>query len=134
MKFKFASPPASNRDADQGETADQRAPLTPPRGNGPAQDSQRFAQDSHAENRMDKGDSRDSQDSHGSCAACTPEDVAELDALIVRLAELEAPWLGGYLPVIQGARRRMAPIHVAEALSQFRQWVAEAEARTNLNP
>ena len=123
MKFKFASPPASNRDADQGETADQQAPLTPPRSNGPTQDSQRFAQDSHAEIRMNKRDSRDSQDSHGSCAACTPEDVAEL----------EAPWLGGYLPAIQDARRRMAPIHVAEALSQFRQWVAEAEARTTLN-
>jgi hypothetical protein len=61
--------------------------------------------------------------------APTAEDIAELDRLIVRLAELEAPWLAGYLPGMLEARRRMAPIHVAENLSHFRRWVAEAEDR-----
>jgi hypothetical protein len=58
----------------------------------------------------------------------TPEDVAELDALMVRLCELE-PWLAGYLPEMQAARRSMAPANVAESLARFRQWVREAEAR-----
>lgn len=62
--------------------------------------------------------------------APTLEDVDELDRLIVRLVELERPWLEGFLPEIQEARRRMAPIHVAENLANFRRWVAEAEART----
>jgi hypothetical protein len=58
----------------------------------------------------------------------TPEDVAELDALMVRLCELE-PWLAGYLPEMQAARRRMAPGTVAESLACFRRYVREAEAR-----
>lgn len=58
----------------------------------------------------------------------TPEDAAELDALMVRLCELE-PWLAGYLPEMQTARRCMAPANVAESLGNFRQWVREAEAR-----
>ncbi len=58
----------------------------------------------------------------------TPQDVAELDALMVRLCELE-PWLAGYLPEMQAARRSMAPANVAESLARFRQWVREAEAR-----
>lgn len=144
-----------------------------------ANDSQRFAQDSHAENLMDKGDSRDSQHSQdsrrahtknehernlleaaesrigtggmdelrtqagndparlaelarlilASPPAPTAKDVAELDRLIVRLCDLEAPWLEGFLHEIQDARRRMAPVHVAENLANFRRWVSEAEAR-----
>jgi hypothetical protein len=58
----------------------------------------------------------------------TPEDVAELDALMVRLCELET-WLAGYLPEMQAARRSMAPANVAESLARFRQWVREAEVR-----
>lgn len=58
----------------------------------------------------------------------TPEDVAELDALMVRLCELES-WLAGYLPEMQAARRSMAPVNVAESLACFRQYVREAEAR-----
>jgi hypothetical protein len=58
----------------------------------------------------------------------TPEDVAELDALMVRLCELE-PWLAGYLPEMQSARRSMAPANVAQSLACFRQYVREAEAR-----
>jgi hypothetical protein len=58
----------------------------------------------------------------------TPEDVAELDALMVRLCELE-PWLAGYLPEMQAARRSMAPANLAESLTQFRGYVREAEAR-----
>lgn len=133
MKFAFDTADAANpanRRADQGD-----APA--PHDHAPhacrdrfADDSQRFAKDSHAENRMDKGDSRDSRDSHSFPAAHTTEDVAELDRLIVRLAELEAPWLAGYLPGLLDARRRMAPIHVAENLANFRRWVAEAEVRT----
>lgn len=162
MKFKFAAPP------------------------GFAEDSQRFAKDSHAEILYPRGSSRDSQDSHDSRHArtkCEPitgsalltaaearigpgglkelrpqaggdpkrlaelcrlilaappaptaEDVAELDHLIVRLCELEAPWLEGFLPEIQDARRRMAPAHVAENLANFRRWVAEAEKRTASQP
>lgn len=162
MKFKFATPA------------------------GFAEDSQRFANDSHAETRMNKGDSRDSQDSHDSRHArtksepltvrglltaaearigpgglnelrtqaagdperlaelCrlilaappspTDEEIAELDRLIVRLCELEAPWLEGFLPEIQDARRRMAPAHVAENLANFRRWVAAAERRTASEP
>jgi len=60
--------------------------------------------------------------------AFTLEDVAELDALMVRLCELE-PWLAGYLPEMQSARRSMAPANVAQSLTEFRQWVREAEAR-----
>lgn len=58
----------------------------------------------------------------------TPEEVAELDALMVRLCELE-PWLAGYLPEMQTARRSMAPVNVAESLACFRQYVREADAR-----
>jgi hypothetical protein len=58
----------------------------------------------------------------------TPGDVAELDALMVELCELE-PWLAGYLPEMQAARRSMAPAAVAESLTAFRQYVREAEAR-----
>ena len=58
----------------------------------------------------------------------TPEDVAELDALMVRLCELE-PWLSGYLPEMQAARRSMAPANVAESLARFREYVRDAEAR-----
>lgn len=186
MKFAFdtgdAANPADHR-ADQGD-----APV--PHGHAPharrdrfADDPQRFAKDSHAGNRMDKGDSRDSEDSHGSRRAHTKndrltipellravearigsgglnelrsqaggdparlaelarlilaappaptaEDIAELDRLIVRLAELE-PWLAGYLPGLLESRRRMAPIHVAENLFYFRQWVADAEARVQM--
>lgn len=184
MRFKFTSPAVANpanRRTNQGEAADRQDPSTRPHGERLAQDSQRFAQDSHAENRMDKGDSRDSQDSQGSRRAHTKnehererdllaaaesrigpggmdelrtqagddpdrlaelarlilasppaptaEDVAELDRLIVRLCELEKPWLEGFLPEMQDARRRMAPVHVAEALANFRRWVAEAETR-----
>jgi hypothetical protein len=57
-----------------------------------------------------------------------PEDVAELDALMVCLCELE-PWLAGYLPEMQATRRSMAPANVAESLTQFRGYVREAEAR-----
>jgi hypothetical protein len=66
--------------------------------------------------------------------APTAEDVAELDRLIVRLCDLEAPWLEGFLPEMQDARRRMAPVQVAENLANFRRWVAEAEARTTNPP
>lgn len=58
----------------------------------------------------------------------TPDDVAELGALMVELCELE-PWLAGYLPEMQAARRSMAPANVAESLTCFRQYVREAEAR-----
>ncbi|MBW8459149.1 MAG: hypothetical protein K0M58_12015 [Thiobacillus sp.] len=58
----------------------------------------------------------------------TPEDAAELDALMVRLCELEL-WLAGYLPEMRTARRCMAPANVAESLACFRRWVREAEAR-----
>lgn len=58
----------------------------------------------------------------------TPEDAAELDRLMVDLCELE-PWLAGYLPEMQAARRSMAPANVAESLTKFRQYVREAEAR-----
>jgi hypothetical protein len=184
VKFKFSSPPSANpanRRADQGESANGKGPPPHAHGDGFARDSQRFAKDSHAENRMDKGDSRDSQDSHDSRRAHTKneqlttrelltaaesrigpgginelrtqagndpdrlaelarlvlaappaptaEDVAELDRLIVRLCELEKPWLEGYLPTMQDARRRMAPVHVAENVANFRRWVAEAESR-----
>ena len=61
----------------------------------------------------------------------SPEDTAELDALMVRLCELE-PWLIGYLPEMQTARRCMAPANVAESLACFRQYVREAEAKTAL--
>lgn len=151
-----------------------------------ATDSQRFANDSHAETLYPCGDSRDSRDSHDSRRrahtenehesersllaatearigraglnelrtqarndperlaelarlilaappAPTAEDVAELARLIVRLCELEAPWLEGTLPAMQDARRRMAPVHVAENLASFRRWVAEAEARPSAN-
>lgn len=57
-----------------------------------------------------------------------PEDLVELDALMVRLCELE-PWLAGYLPEMQTARRCMAPANVAESLARFRQYVREAEAK-----
>ena len=56
----------------------------------------------------------------------TPVEVAELDALIIRLCEIE-PWLAGYLPEMQEARRRMAPANVADSLAHFRHWVREAE-------
>jgi len=58
----------------------------------------------------------------------SPEEVSELDRLIVRLCELE-PWLAGYLPEIQEARRCMAPADVADNLARFRQWVREAECK-----
>ena len=58
----------------------------------------------------------------------TPEDAAELDALMVRLCELE-PWLTGYLSEMQSARRSMAPANVAGSLAEFRRFVREAEAR-----
>ncbi|MDA8129665.1 MAG: hypothetical protein M0Z73_13345 [Betaproteobacteria bacterium] len=58
----------------------------------------------------------------------TSEDVAELDALMVRLCELE-PWLTGYLSEMQSARRSMAPANVAGSLAEFRRFVREAEAR-----
>ena len=58
----------------------------------------------------------------------TPEEVAELDALMVRLCELE-PWLAGYLPEMQTARRSMAPVNVAESLACFRHYVREEDAR-----
>lgn len=58
----------------------------------------------------------------------TPEDVTELDALMVRLCDLET-WLAGYLPEMQSARQRMAPANVAESLTDFRRYVREAEAR-----
>lgn len=66
--------------------------------------------------------------------APTAEEIAELDHLIVRLCDLEAPWLEGFLPEIQDARRRMAPVHVAENLANFRRWVTEAERRTASDP
>ncbi len=58
----------------------------------------------------------------------TPDEIAELDSLMVRLCDLE-PWLAGYLPEMQSARRSMAPANVAESLACFRQYVREAEAR-----
>ncbi|HQS99904.1 MAG: hypothetical protein B7Y26_03590 [Hydrogenophilales bacterium 16-64-46] len=185
MRFKFSSPAVANlanRRTNQDEAADRQDPSTRQHGSRFAQDSQRFARDSHAETLYPCGDSRDSRDSHDSRRAhtkieqlterellsaaearigpgglnelrtqagkepgrlaelarlivATPpaptaEDVAELDRLIVRLVELERPWLEGFLPTIQDARRRMAPIHVAENFANFRRWVAEAETRT----
>ncbi len=58
----------------------------------------------------------------------TPEDVAELDGLMVRLCAL-VPWLAGFLPEMQAARLRMAPAEVACNLARFRRWVREAERR-----
>ena len=75
MKFRFQLPPTSanpaNLPANQGDTAGSDGETPRRHGPGFAHDSQRFAQDSHAGNRMDKGDSRDSRDSHGSSAAHT---------------------------------------------------------------
>lgn len=56
----------------------------------------------------------------------TPEDVAELDGLMVRLCAL-VPWLAGFLPEMQAARHRMAPADVADNLARFRIWVVRAE-------
>lgn len=133
MKFKFSANPA-NRRADQGEAADGQGRPPHPHGDGFAQDSQRFAQDSHAESLYPCGPSRDSQDSHDSRRAHTAEHVAELDRLIVYLCQLEAPWLEGFLPAMQDARRHMAPIQVSESLASFQRWVAEAEARATGPP
>lgn len=58
----------------------------------------------------------------------TLEEVEELDRLIVRLCDL-VPWLSGFLPEIQAARRRMAPSGVAQELVKFRRWVAASEQR-----
>jgi hypothetical protein len=58
----------------------------------------------------------------------THEEIAELDALMVYLCELE-PWLARYLPEMQAARRRMAPANLAESLACFRRYIREAEAR-----
>ncbi len=55
------------------------------------------------------------------------EDVAELDCLIVRLCELE-PWLADAVPEMMEARRRMAPVNLAESLTLFRGYVRDAEA------
>ena len=57
-----------------------------------------------------------------------PEDLAELDRLMVDLCELE-PLLAGYLPEMQAARHCMAPANVTESLACFRQYVREAEAK-----
>jgi hypothetical protein len=61
------------------------------------------------------------------------QDAAELDALIVRLCELE-PWLAGYQAEMLAARRDMAPVNYAEELAKFRGWVREAEARQGRGP
>jgi len=58
----------------------------------------------------------------------TPEDVAELDRRILKLCDLE-PWLAGYLPELQAARRRMAPADVALNLAKFAEWIREAETK-----
>lgn len=63
----------------------------------------------------------------------TAEDAAELDRLILRLCDLE-PWLAGYLPKMQAARRAMAPTRYALELARFRQWVREAEAKHGAAP
>lgn len=52
--------------------------------------------------------------------------IAELDAAILRLAELEA-WPPELLRDVQDARRRMRPCDVPGSLAEFRRLVADAE-------
>lgn len=56
----------------------------------------------------------------------TPEDLAELDRLIVRLCEL-VPWAKDEAPELLAWRRRMAPAQLAENLARFRSWVRHVE-------
>ncbi|QSA97131.1 hypothetical protein [Methylococcus sp. EFPC2] len=58
--------------------------------------------------------------------APTPEDLAELDGLIVRLCELW-PWSKDKASKLLACRERMAPARVAEDLARFRSWVRHAE-------
>lgn len=53
--------------------------------------------------------------------------IAELDSLIVQLAELEA-WPPELLQDVQHARRTMRPCDVVASLAEFRRLVIEAEA------
>lgn len=56
--------------------------------------------------------------------------LAELDSLIVHLAELEA-WPPELLRDVQHARRTMRPCDVVASLAEFRRLVLEAEARAD---
>lgn len=57
--------------------------------------------------------------------------LAELDGLILRLAELEA-WPPTMLLEVQHARRTMRPCDVTESLAEFRRLVCEVEAASSL--
>lgn len=91
-------------------------------------DFMQFMQSPPSAKKVDFSDSTPSDE-----AAITEADpitvmgtITELDAAILRLAELEA-WSPELLRDVQTARRRMRPVDVPASLAEFRRLVADAE-------